>query len=105
MSRQDAILRLPQLRNAGRQPNSRSGQDGGKNEGCQIRQHPMSEFVVVGGSALSGTSPGPTGIRFRMRRAAARWRRRKGARGEFDHACTVLGLGWHLNFHSVPVRR
>ena len=100
MSGQGAILGLLQFRDAECQPDSRDGQAGGKNEGGEIRQHPMPEFVLVAHDALIGEAGG---INVRMPRAAPHWSRREGARGEFDHARPVVGLGWHSNFHPVPI--
>ncbi|MGX9444147.1 hypothetical protein ACWX0K_16415 [Nitrobacteraceae bacterium UC4446_H13] len=103
MSGQGAILGLLQFRDAERQPNSRDGQAGGKHEGGEIRQHPMSEFVLVAHEATIGWSGGLAGINVRMRRATPHWGGREGAWGEFDHARIVVGLGWHPNFHPVPI--
>ncbi|MBN9002716.1 MAG: hypothetical protein J0H75_11870 [Rhizobiales bacterium] len=90
MSGQGAILGLPQLRDADGQPDSRGGQDNGENEGCEIRQHPMPELVLVARDAMTG---GLAGISIRLSGVTPRWRRGESARGKFDDARTVLGLG------------
>lgn len=103
MPRQDAVLGLPQLRNADGQPDSRGGQADGKNEGGEVCQHPMPEFVLIAHGWIIGRSGVPVGINARPPRTTSRGRGRKGARGEFDHARAIVGLGWHLNFHSFLI--
>ena len=103
MSGKGAILRLLQFRQAECQPNPCGGQAGNKNEGGKIRQHSMPKFVLIARGSMIGSADGHLGMNVRSPRAALRRRGRKGARGEFDHACTVVGLGWHLNFHPVLV--